>query len=454
MSAGARAATAPGFRTFLLVWAGQLISGVGSGFTSFALGVWVYQKTGSVTGFALILVAATLPTILLLPVAGALVDRWDRRRTMLVSDTISASATLALALLLYADRLHIVHIYLAAMVYAACAAFQWPAYSAATTLLVPKHLLGRAAGMVEFAYAASGILAPLLAGILIGRIGIPGVMLIDCATLLAAVATLSVVRFPKPAAREEADARPSLWTEVRLGVRYVAERPGLTALMAFFSSINLFSNFNNVLIVPLVLSFATPAVLGTTLSTGAAGILLGGMVMSTWGGPRRRVRGIVVGAGILGMSMMVMGLRPWAPLVAAGLFLFNLCMPVVNGCSQTVWQVKVPPELQGRVFAIRRMIATCTAPVCYLVAGPLADRVFAPLLAPGGALAGRLGPLLGGTGPGRGIGLLFMVTGGMCVLVAATGLLSPRLMRMEDDLPDAVPDALPEAALEPRPALA
>ncbi|HEX2080626.1 MAG TPA: MFS transporter [Longimicrobium sp.] len=440
----------PGFRTFVLVWAGQLVSGVGTGFTSFALGVWVYRATGSVTAFSLILVAATLPTVLLLPFAGALVDRWDRRRTMIVADTVSASATLALALLLYADRLQIGYIYLAAMVYAACAAFQWPAYSAATTLLVPRHLLGRAAGMVEFAYATAGILSPLLAGILIGRIGIPGVMLVDCATTLAAVGTLAAVRFPGPKARAETGARPSLWTDVRFGVRYVAERPGLTRLLAFFSSINLFANFNHVLAVPLVLSFATPAVLGATLSTGAVGILLGGAVMSAWGGPRRRVRGIVLGGVVLGVSMVVAGLRPWAPLVAAGLFLFNLWAPVMNGCSQAVWQVKVPAELQGRIFAIRRMIATCTAPVCYLSAGPLADRVFAPLMADGGALAGALGPLLGGTGPGRGIGLLFVVMGGMCILVAVAGLLSPGLMRMEDDVPDALPDGLPE----PRPALA
>lgn len=443
MSAGAAAAP-PGFRTFVRVWAGQLVSGVGSGFTSFALGVWVYRATGSVTGFSLILVAATLPTVLLLPFAGALVDRWDRRRTMIGADAVSASATLSLALLLYAGRLRLGHIYLAAMVQAAAGAFQWPAYSAATTLLVPRHRLGRAAGMVEFAYAAAGILSPLLAGILIGRIGIPGVMLIDCGTFLVAVGTLASVRFPRPAART--GARPSLRDEIRLGVRYVAERPGLRRLLAFFSSINLFVNFNHVLIVPLVLSFATPAVLGAALSTGAAGLLLGGTVMSAWGGPRARVRGIVVGGGLVGMSMMVTGVRPWAPLVAAGLFLFNFWMPVVNGCSQAVWQVKVPPELQGRVFAIRRMIATCTAPVCYLAAGPLADRVFAPLLAPGGALAGRLGPLLGGTGAGRGIGLLFVVMGGMCVLVTVGGLLSPRLMRMEDDLPDALH--------EPRPALA
>lgn len=447
MSAGA-AAPPPAFRTFLLVWAGQLVSWVGSGFTSFALGVWVYQATGSVTGYAMALVAATLPTILLLPFAGALVDRWDRRRTMIVADTVSALATLALALLLHADRLQIGHIYLASVVHAACGAFQWPAFSAATTLLVPKHLLGRAAGMVEFAYATSGILSPLLAGMLIGRIGIPGVMVVDCVTFLAAVGTLAAVRFPRPAAR--GDARTSLWAEVRFGVRYVAERPGLTRLLAFFSSINLFANFPTVLIVPLVLSFATPAVLGATLSTGAAGLLLGGMLMSAWGGPRARVRGIVAGGGLLGLSMMLTGLRPWAPLVAAGLFFFNLCAPVMNGCSQAVWQVKVPPEFQGRVFAIRRMIATCTAPVCYLVAGPLADGVFAPLLAPGGALAGSLGPLLGGTGPGRGIGLLFVVMGGMCVVVTVAGFLSPGLMRMEDDLPDALPDALPE----PRPALA
>lgn len=440
---------APSFRTFVVIWLGQLASLVGSGLTSFALGVWVYQQTGSVTRFALINVATALPALVVLPFAGALVDRWDRRRTMIWADWGAAMGTVLVAVLLTLGRLEIWHVYVATAVSSLANAFHWPAYTAATTLLVPKEHLARAAGMAQFARAGSQIAAPLLAGLLVVTIGIRGVLLVDLATFVLAVLSLARVRIPSPEGKPGAGGWGALLREIRLGWRYLAERPGLVRLLIFFSSFNLFYSVAVVLVSPLILSFNTPAVLGATLSTGAAGMLLGGLLISLWGGPARRVAGLIGSSLLLAGSMLVIGLRPSVPLIAAGLFVFNFAIPVVNSCSQAIWQVKVEPALQGRIFAIRRMFATSSSPLGYLLAGPLADRVFEPLLAAGGPLAGSLGRLVG-TGPGRGIALLFLALGILSSLVGVWGLFSRRLMRVEDELPDAVDPSPPRPVLASR----
>ena len=163
---------APGFRTFLLIWFGQLISLTGTGLTGFALGVWVYQRTGSVTQFALIALATTLPGILFSPIAGALVDRWDRRWAMFLSDAGASVCTLSMCLLLFAGRLQVWEIYIAMSISSTITAFQWPAYSAATTLLVPKEHLGRASGMVQIADAVAQIGSPVIAGVMMGVVPI------------------------------------------------------------------------------------------------------------------------------------------------------------------------------------------------------------------------------------------------------------------------------------------
>lgn len=439
-AAAAGVAREPGFRTFAWIWFGQLVSLVGSGLTSFALGVWVYQTTGSVARFALIAVAASVPALLLLPFSGVLVDRWDRRRTMMAADTAAGFATAGVAVLLALGKLEIWHIYLSAAVASVAGAFQWPAYAAATTLLVPSRHLARAAGMVQFARAAAQVAAPMLAGFLVATVGIRGVLLVDFATFLFAAATLWVARIPAPPGERPATgAGPrALVGDVRWGLRYLRERPGLVRLMAFFSLTNLFSSASVMLVTPLVLAFADARTLGLVISAGATGLLLGGAGMSAWGGPRRHVYGVVLSGFVLGASLVMAGARPWVPLVVAGLFLFNLMVPVVNACSQAIWQVKVPPHLQGRIFAMRRMFATGGSPLGYLAAAHLVDRVFQPLMDHGGALAGSVGRVLG-TGPGRGIALYFVCLGALCILTATWGVLSPRLMRVDTELPDAVP---------------
>lgn len=424
-----------GLRTFSVVWCGQLVSLIGSGLTAFALGVWVFQRTGSVTKFALISVAATLPTVLLSPLAGVLVDRWSRRRVMILADCGSAAGTLAVAILLALDRLEIWHIYVAMGVSAAAAAFQWPAYSAATTLLVPKRHLARAAGMVQFARAGSQIVAPLLAGILMVNMPIHGILWIDCGTFLFAVGSLMAIRIPDPPRRSERAAERNVWQEVRFAWEYLAQRAGLVRLLGFFTLTNFFGSQALGLIVPLILAFNAPDRLGFTLAVAASGMIAGSLVISIGGGPRRKILGVVGGGSLLGLSLLLVGLKPSLTLIAAALFGFNFAIAVINSCSQAIWQRKLAPELQGRIFALRRMLATFTTPLGYLLAGPLADRLFEPLMAADGALADSLGPFLG-VGPGRGIGLYYLVLGTAALLVSLGAWQSQRLLRVESDLPD------------------
>jgi DHA3 family macrolide efflux protein-like MFS transporter len=192
-----------------------------------------------------------------------------------------------------------------------------------------------------------------------------------------------------------------------------------------------------VLIVPLVLSITNQVVLGQVLTISSAGVLVGAILMSITGGPRPHIHG-VLGFGLLfGVSLVIVGLRanPW--LVAAGLFITMFGAPVINGASQAIWQMKVPPDLQGRVFAVRRMMAQFTAPLGHLLAGPLADQVFRPLLMPQGALAGSVGKVIG-VGPGRGIGLLYIVLAIVPILSSLWGYAQPRLRLVEQELSDAI----------------
>ena len=430
---------------FVLTWLGQIVSLIGSGLTRFALGVWVYERTGSVSLFALILLFGILPGILVSPVAGTLVDRSNRRTVMLLSDSGSALSVLALFLLHLTGGLELWHIYAAVAVSSTMESFQSPAYTAAITQLIPKQHHARASAMINFAQAAGDILSPLLGGILIVTIGIRGVMLVDFATFLFALAMLAAVRFPDLPRAAAAVARTPFVQEVLYGWRWIAARRGLLGLLLVYASINLFAGMAYASMTPMILDFASPAALGVILGTGGAGMLAGSLVMMAWGGPKRRVRGILAFGVLLGFCVVLTGLRPSVALVAAATFGMNFTLPFIGGCDVAIWLAKTPPDVQGRVFATRRMVALSSIPIAYLAAGPLAERVFKPLLVPGGPLADSLGPVWG-VGPGRGLGVLFAAVGVAMMLVASLSWLLPRIRNVEEDLADAAPAP---AAAEP-----
>jgi len=427
-----------GIGVFLIVWFGQLVSLTGSGLTSFALGVWVYKSTGSVTQFSLILLSAMLPCILISPVAGALVDRWNRRWCMIVSDSGAGITTAVLALLLATGSLEIWHIYLAVSLSSVFKAFQLPAYTASTSMLIPKKYLPRASCVVRSGEACAQLISPLLAGVLLGIVKLQGVILIDLVTFLFALTTLLLVRFPntKTAAVSE-DGKASIWQDIVYGWTYIAVRPGLLVLLILFALDNFVTGVVEVLLTPLVLTFASVTELGTIQSIGGVGMVLGSLAMTIWGGPRSLICGIFAFDLFAHMSILAFGLRTSLPLFAVLNFLFFFSIPIINGCCDAIFLRKVAPEVQGRVFATIKMIWMSCIPLAYVVAGPLAERIFEPLMAKNGLLAGSIGEIIG-VGPGRGIGLLFITMEIIAILVTVAAYRYPRLWFMEDELPDVI----------------
>ena len=357
---------------------------------------------------------------------------------MFLSDAGASVCTLSMCLLLFAGRLQVWEIYIAMSISSTITAFQWPAYSAATTLLVPKEHLGRASGMVQIADAVAQIGSPVIAGVMMGVFPIYTILLVDFASYLFALVTLLITQFPKPEATAESTTRRgSLLREAAFGWTYIVARPGLLGLLIYFAANNFTTGFAQVLFTPLVLSKYTPALLGMIMSAGGIGFLGGSLVMSIWGGPRQRILGILVFNLLQGVTLLAAGFPPRLVILVVAVFLFFFGQPLINGCSQAIWQVKTAPDVQGRVFAMRRMIAWSSLPFSYLLAGPLADHVFEPLLIQGGPLANSVGRIIG-IGPGRGIALFFIIMG-ILVLATTVGFyLYPPLRRVEVELPDSI----------------
>lgn len=430
-----QAPSAQSMTIFLLIWFGQMVSVLGSALSRFALGIWIYEQTQSVTLFVLMALFDAIPGIIAAPFAGVLVDRWNRRRVMILSDAMAALATLTVALAIVMGNLQIWHIYLAIAVSSVCGALQWPAYAASITLLVPKQNLGRANGMVQVADGIARIGAPVLAVMLATQVPLQGILFIDLATFLVALSTLLIVRVPDSSPPALAEPQQSLFREATFGWTYLRKQQGLLALLLFCAMTDFMLQIVQVLLPPLVLTFASTAALSTVLSVGGTGALIGGVVMSVWNGPRKRIYGLFAATILQGALLLLGGLQPSIPLITGATFLFLFCTPVIYTCIQTIWQSQVPIPIQGRVFAVRRMTIWIAISLAYLLAGPLADYVFKPLLLVDGPLAGSIGQVIG-VGPGRGIGLLFIVLGLLTIGITLSGAAYTRLRSIEDESPD------------------
>lgn len=431
--------TRRGMRTFLLIWLGQLFSILGSGLTSFAVGVWIYQQTGQATPFALTVLFGNLPRLLAMPAAGSLADRWNRRLIMILADTGAALGTVTLAFLLFFGNLQVWHIYIIVAVASVFSAFQEPAYMASITMLVPKKDFARANGMIQMGQAIGSIVTPLLAGILFVAIGLKGIILIDLTTFCLAVTPLFIVRIPQPELKESVNEKKTVSGDFAKGWQFVRSRSGLFGLLLYYAMVNFLLNFVAVLMTPMILAVYSAEVLGGVQMADGLGMLGGGLLMSTWGGPKtRRIPKVIGFITLAVLGLVVAGLRanPFFP--GTGFFILLFFVPIASGTSMAVWQSKVPPEMQGRVFSVRSLISQSMMPLAFLISGPLADYVFEPMMRDGGALANTaVGGLLG-VGPGRGIGLMFVISGLLAIIVSGLAYLNPHIRELEQELPDAV----------------
>jgi len=423
-------------RTFLIIWFGQLISTLGSGLTSFAFGVWVYLETGSTTLFALNILSWTLPGILFSSLVGILVDRFDRRLILILSDVGSALTTLTVWALFTTGHLQVWHVYIVTFCSATFSNIQWTAQSAAVTMLVPRQHLGRASGMMAMCDAVSMLVSPALAGALYLPVGLGGIVLIDFVTFFFAVGTLLIVRIPAtPPSAESLRIRNSFKENVLFGWKYIAVRPGLRGLLVYFAFLSFLLGMVDPLLQPMVLNLHGPMLTGFVMSSMGAGYLIGTLVMSAWGGPRRRALGILIPGVIQGVVMIGFGISPSLVVIAGSIFVFSLIDPIVGGSSQALWQSIVPADLQGRVFVVRWMISKIGLASSLILAGPLAEWVFEPLLLSNGILADSLGKIIG-IGAGRGTGLQFIVLGVLFCLSSIMALCYAPLRLVDTCLPE------------------
>jgi len=431
-------------RTFLLIWAGQFISVLGSGLTSFALGVWIYDQTGQATPFALTALFSTVPALILMPIAGSFADRYSRRWIMIIADTGAAVVTGITFLLLSFGDLQIWHIYLLAFFSSSFSAFQEPAYSASVTMLVPKEQLARSSSIAQMGQAVSSILTPLMAGALYGLVGLNGIILIDAVTYFFAIGALLIVRIPQPKRVSQdvpSDEKTSVWQEAAFGWRYLRALPGLFGMLLYFASVDFFLGFSGVLSGPLVLSYGSATDLGIVQMVSGVSVFTGSLIMSVWGGPKhRKVPALIAFIGLSATGLLISGLRANTLVISLGRVILLVLIPFAAALSQAVFQIKIPPAIQGRVFAIRGMIARSMSPLAFVLSGPLADKFFEPLMSEGGMLANTfLGTILG-TGPGRGIGLMFIIS---CLFLWVESLVAytnPRIRNLETEIPDAILD--------------
>jgi MFS family permease len=431
-----------GTRAFLLIWLGQLISIFATQMSQFALTIWAFEKTGSATAVGLMQVFYITPFLLISPLAGVWVDHYSRKWMMALSDLGAVTASGLVLVFAAGGRLEMEALYAAAAINGLFSAFQWPAYSASISLMVPKDQLGRANGLMSLLEAGPGVAAPLTAGALYPFLGLNGLLAIDFVTFFLALAALAIVAVPQPARSEEmsssAAVNNGLLQQASFGFRYIFARPHLLGLQIVFFLGNLFGGVIGTLTAPMVLSRTAndELALAGVMTAGAIGGVAGGVLMTAWGGPKQRVHGVLAGHAAMGAAMLLLGFGRAQPFWMAALFLEALIIPIVNGSNQAIWQTQVAADVQGRVFTARRMIAWLTNPITPLMAGLTADRVLEPALRDGdGALATTLGPWFG-IGPGAGMAVAVAACAASTMLVGL-GAYAVRALRKRP-MPSAV----------------
>ena len=369
--------TTPWKIPFFTIWTGQAFSLVGSRVVQFALVWWLTQLTGSATVLATASMMALLPEILLAPLAGAYVDRWNRRVVMMVADAMIALSLLWLAYLFWIDAVQVWHVYVIMLVRAVGGSFHWPAMQASTSLMVPQKHLTRVAGLNQTLNGALNIIAPPLGALLMEVLPLHGVVLVDVGTAALAITPLFFVHVPQPKRDDMGAEKPSIWADMREGLRYIRGWPGLVALIgvAMIVKIALTPAFS---LLPLLVSqhfHGGAAQLSLLEAVAGVGIVTGGLVLSVWGGFQRKIHTTMLGLAVLGLSFLVLGFTPgglfWVAL--ASILVVGLTIPLIDGPIMAILQGTVAPEIQGRVFTMMGSLLSITSPFGLAVAGPVSD---------------------------------------------------------------------------------
>jgi MFS transporter, DHA3 family, macrolide efflux protein len=420
-------------RTFIIIWLGQLVSTFGSTMTWFGLKTWAWELTEQATALTLVSFFSLLSSIAITPFAGVIVDRWHRKWLMMIGDAIAIVSTLIILWLYLTQHLQIWHLYLISLLSGAFEEIQAIAYTASISLLVPEHQYVRASSLNATLHYGSIILAPALAGFLFYIIGIQGILLIDGITFIIAIVTILCVAIPNPPSTTVDDSvNHSIIQQMTYGWRYLWRQPGLSAIVIATLFFTFAHDLGGNLFSPMILARSgnDARVLGGISAMAGIGGVAGAIVLTIWGGPKRRIHGFLLGMVGAGLSKIVFGLGQslfvWMP----AQFCSSLNFPLKRSAEEAILLSKIAPAIQGRVFATRSMLIQITSAIATLIAGPLADLVFEPAMMPEGKLAPMLGSIFG-TGNGAGMAIIYVITAFGLLLIGAGGYAIPRLRNVE-----------------------
>ena len=404
--------------SFLAIWTGQAFSLLGSQLVQFALIWWLTEQTNSATMLAMATLAGMLPGIVIGPIAGVLVDRWDRRLTMICADGLIALATLLLAILHRFGVMQTWHILLLMFVRATAGGFQWPAMQASTSLMVPESQLGRVAGMSQALGGAIRIIAPPLGALLLGLVPLSSILAIDVGTAALAIGPLLFIAIPQPARDQRHEAQDAdapltsrLWRDFVEGIRYLGAWPAMMAFLSMAVLANLILNPAFALMPILVTRHFGQGVqeLAWIDSAMGIGVVVGGLILGAWGGFGRRVMTILLGITGTGIGLLLVGLAPaqrfWQAIV--GILLAGGMIALIDGPFIAILQSRVDPTMQGRILGLVGSIVSAAAPLSMMIAGPVADAL--------------------------GVSIWYTAGGITCLALATAPLAIPALMRLEDE---------------------
>lgn len=425
------------FLKFLFLWIGQFLSNLGSALSGFALSVWILEKTGSPTAFAVSLAMASLPGVLFSPFAGSLADRFNRKKIMIMTDSLDALLKLLFIFLILSGNLTIPVIYGLNFLSSSLGVYQSPAFSAVIPQLVEKRDLGRANSLNQLNMAIKSFVAPILGGVLYEAISLSGVFWVDFTTFFFAIGSLLLVAIPQlEHTGEGAFSLASLLEEFKESWDYVIIKKGFLELMVCLMFLNGFANLALTLVGPLVLSNYSPKVYGLVNSGFGVGLIIGALLSSAFPIRKDRVRKAILFLIPSGLALIVMGSSPSKWVIGLGGVLFFLAPPLTNATFGSLIQSKVEPSFQGRVFALIQALASFVTPLASFIAGPLSQDVFNPLLREGGGLADSIIGRVIGIGSTRGTGVLFIICGLLILSMVGILLVNDNIRHFEDNNPD------------------
>jgi DHA3 family macrolide efflux protein-like MFS transporter len=365
---------------FFTIWTGQAISLFGSELVQFALVWWLTERTGSATVLAFATMMALLPQIFLSPFAGVLVDRWPRRRVMIIADSVIALASVVLAVLFRLELVRIWHVYAIMFIRSAAGAFHWPAMQASTPLMVPERHLSRVAGLNQALYGATGIAMPPLGALLLRLLPVHAILGIDVGTALLAIVPLWFIAVPQPPLTDRsprASGPLAVLADLRDGLRFVLGWRGLVLIMGMATLLNFLFNPAFALLPILVTDHfrGGPLQLAWLQSAWGLGMLAGGLTLSVWGGFKRRIVTAMLALVLQGIGILIVGFTPATALQLAigALFFAGFMNPIVNGSFNAGMQAIVPPQMQGRFFTLVISASAAMSPLGLAIAGPVSD---------------------------------------------------------------------------------